>query len=200
MEGGVDRLPLAGERERGRRREGWREGGQDEEAYFYGGVGTFGAGGGQGGREGGSEGAREGRRGVLSSSHANRARWAEMVGGGPSPPSSSFQGLMSRRSGGREGGKICRFFIQGNCVHGDRCHNSHDPSALPPSIPPSLPLPVSSAQLNEGAEPGRGEEEMRRVEEEEERRSREAECMICTDGREGGREGRRKGGGEGGRE
>ncbi|KAM3568718.1 hypothetical protein VYU27_009169 [Nannochloropsis oceanica] len=135
---------------------------------------------------------------MLSSSNSNRARWAEVVGGVPSSSSSSssssFQGPMGRRGGGREGGregglgfsgesggKICRFFIQGNCAHGDRCHNSHDPSALPPSVPPFLTPPVSSAQLNEGAGPARGEEEMRLVVEEEERRSREAECMICTD-------------------
>jgi len=120
---------------------------------------------------------------------------------------------MGRRGGGREGGregglgfsgesggKICRFFIQGNCAHGDRCHNSHDPSALPPSVPPFLTPPVSSAQLNEGAGPARGEEEMRLVVEEEERMSREAECMICTDGRQEGRVGGREGGRERGRE
>ncbi|TFJ82330.1 hypothetical protein NSK_006354 [Nannochloropsis salina CCMP1776] len=74
-------------------------------------------------------------------------------------------------------------------MHGSRCHHSHDPGALPPSLPPSFPpsLPpsytpaASSAYLDEGAEPPRSQEDTRRLDEEEEERSRTAECTICTD-------------------
>jgi hypothetical protein len=31
--------------------------------------------------------------------------------------------------GGGGGVRVCRFFLQGNCVHGARCRHSHDPNA-----------------------------------------------------------------------
>ena len=71
------------------------------------------------------------------SSQAVGPRWADLVRGGEGReaeqgtifPTASL-GLPPPRGYGADGRPLCRFFLQGNCYHGEQCRNSHDVGGL----------------------------------------------------------------------